>query len=61
MGKADELLRTMGGTITESASHRGTPAAVLTGSACSAMLQPSASRRTQPSVSSTTARPRRST
>jgi ParB family chromosome partitioning protein len=28
MGKADELLRSMGGIITESASHRGTPAAM---------------------------------
>jgi ParB family transcriptional regulator, chromosome partitioning protein len=30
MGKADDLLRTMGGTITESASHRGAPAAMPT-------------------------------
>ena len=29
MGKADDLLRTMGGTITESASHRGAPAVRL--------------------------------
>ena len=28
MGKADELLRSMGGTIMESASHRGTPTAM---------------------------------
>ncbi|MBV8231022.1 MAG: ParB/RepB/Spo0J family partition protein [Planctomycetaceae bacterium] len=28
MGKADDLLRSMGGIITESASHRGTPAAM---------------------------------
>jgi ParB family chromosome partitioning protein len=33
MGKADELLRTMGGAILESASHRGTPAAMPTVSA----------------------------
>jgi ParB family chromosome partitioning protein len=30
MGKADELLRTMGGAILESASHRGAPAAMPT-------------------------------
>ena len=35
MGKADELLRTMGGTITESASHRGVPAAMPTAAAAS--------------------------
>ena len=33
MGKADDLLRTMGGTITESASHRGAPAAMPTDTA----------------------------
>ncbi len=30
MGKADQLLRSVGGMITESASHRGTPAAMPT-------------------------------
>lgn len=30
MGKADDLLRSMGGAILESASHRGTPAAMPT-------------------------------
>ena len=33
MGKADELLRTMGGAILESASHRGAPAAMPTATA----------------------------
>ena len=37
MGKADELLRTMGGAILESASHRGAPAAMPAASAGSAM------------------------
>lgn len=37
MGKADELLRTMGGTITESASHRGAPAAMPTAPAGSSL------------------------
>jgi ParB family transcriptional regulator, chromosome partitioning protein len=33
MGKADELLRSMGGSIVESASHRGAPAAMPTAGA----------------------------
>jgi ParB family transcriptional regulator, chromosome partitioning protein len=37
MGKADELLRTMGGAILESASHRGAPAAMPAASTGSAM------------------------
>ena len=37
MGKADQLLRSVGGMITESASHRGTPAAMPTAPAGSSL------------------------
>jgi ParB family chromosome partitioning protein len=37
MGKADQLLRSMGGIITESASHRGAPAAMPTAPASSVL------------------------